>query len=185
MSVPYTIFLQMATAATFLAAAVAKSVDGASSESFLESARMPRVAVAASRLAVPIEALTGITLAAGVIIMLAGLTAVCLSATFCIVLLIGRWRGVKEACHCYGKLGGDDDTPLALLQAVLLLSASVVLVASYIQQGVVLANAPWRFPLAGVFGALTGLAVVAGFAMLEYVWSFERRRVRPARTAEE
>lgn len=188
MDLDTTAFLQAAIGTILVLAAAAKASRRDPLRPFLLATGFSeRTSGLVSRVAPPLEGLVGALLLAGLAFPAAAASAV-LSLAFCSVLILARHRGVDEGCRCFGFLGSDRLSALAVVRAVLLAAGSLLLGWGHFRGGPAMWSELWRDPIVFVtiLGAFAGAGYVLAFALLEQARNFERRRPRriPARKGE-
>jgi hypothetical protein len=169
-------FLGGVVGTTLLVSAVAKTLDRTPLAPFLVSVGVPpRAARLASAAAVPAEAVVAVLVLGGLLGALSAALAVALTLAFVALQLTSLRRGEGAPCRCFGALDGAERSVVPLGRAVVLALAALALLVGRLET-------PGGVDVTDVaLGALVGVAIIAGFALLGRVDDFNRRRLRAVR----
>lgn len=164
-------YLECATAFILLVAGLSKAGPRPVLQPFLIQLGLPRTAAARIGYAVPaVEIGCAAALLAGVR-PLSGLAALALAASFLGALLVAVATGVPVGCRCFGPIDTDRVTTVTIARAGVLCGLAAAVLQA---QLTTVAAAVTASSLLG--GALTAFVYVVGFALLDRVRDFQRRR---------
>jgi|GEM_PF-6502544 len=172
--------LQPAIGTALVLAAIAKALSRVSITPFLVALGLPRGLSEIASRAVPVaEAVIGLALILDVVPAAASIGAAALSVGFVAALALARTKGVREGCHCFGALDVEEQTPLTVARAALMLLGALGLSLAHSHAALGVVGDHWsRYPAWAGLGVAAGAAAVLAFALLEQVRSFDAQRPR-------
>lgn len=164
--------LESCIAFVFLTAALGKIGSRSSIQPFLAQLGVPAAMTARVALAVPVVEIACAVALFGGFRAASGVFASALSAAFLLVLLFSKRVGVTESCRCFGPIEAAGVSWIVVVRAAVLSAASLAVlylqlagsVAPPLSAPAILAGATWAF------------VYVLGFALVDRVRDFERRR---------